>query len=85
MTVHNLAGDDNPFEGREKMNPIKIECDRCHNIIEGFVQEGVATSKFYDVSPGQGWDKFANPGENNVCDRCLHQDARYRASYGFAI
>lgn len=58
-----------------------IICDRCKKPIDGFRSEG-ATAGFYDTSAPEPWGKFANPGENNVCDNCMWSDPRYQAVYG---
>ncbi len=78
--AHNLKGDDAPLRGTTAMKPITIICDRCKKEIQGYIEEGVATSKFYDVSPG-AWDEFAYPGEKYVCDECMHRDPRYHKAY----
>lgn len=61
-------------------------CDRCQQKFEGSRTED-ATAGFYDVTPTDspaGWDKFANPGERIVCDRCMWTDQRYVAAHGTA-
>lgn len=61
-------------------------CDRCGEKFDGSRGEDF-TAGFYDVSPTDspaGWDKFANPGERVVCDRCMWADPRYVAVYGAA-
>jgi len=59
----------------------EIICDRCGNKIDGFRGE-YATAGFYDVTGQSWWAKYARPGERNVCDDCMWQDAGYRADYG---
>jgi hypothetical protein len=59
-------------------------CDRCHQEFDGSRTEDM-TAGFYDVSPTDspaGWDKFADPGEKIVCDRCMWTDPRYVGVYG---
>jgi hypothetical protein len=60
----------------------EIVCDRCGAIIEdGFRDESGMTAGFYDVT-GTAFKGFANPGEKDVCDNCMHKDPRYIAEYG---
>jgi hypothetical protein len=58
-----------------------ITCDRCGKEIDGFRGE-YATAGFYDVTGQSWWSRYARPGERNVCDDCMWQDAGYRADYG---
>jgi len=67
---------------------VKVEgpCDRCRQKFEGF-RTDTYTAGFYDTSPTDspmGWDKFADPDERIVCDRCMWTDTRYVAVYGTA-
>lgn len=60
---------------------MKIECDRCHEKVEGEIYEEFS-SGVYVVEEGWCWHKFAKPGENIVCDECMWSDPRYQRIYG---
>ena len=63
------------------MSLVTVICDRCKRSIEG-LRTGSATGGFYDIEAGGWWAGFADPGEKNVCDDCMHSDPRYVAVYG---
>lgn len=63
---------------------ILITCDRCGAIVKGMI-EGTFTGGFYrkfpqDIALG-GWAGLFNEGERDVCDACMHEDARYKEMY----
>jgi hypothetical protein len=62
------------------MTDVNIVCDRCKQEIHGMREPGM-TASFYDVT-GLPWSKFADSGEQVICDRCMWNDARYQADYG---
>ena len=59
-----------------------ITCDRCRKTIYGWNDPGVATGGYYETHPGSGWSKYANVGENIICDSCMWLDPRYVSDYG---
>ncbi len=64
------------------MKKIAVKCDRCGQEVQGWVEPGVATSGFYAVGPGKAFERFARPGEINVCDKCMSADPLFRQEYG---
>jgi hypothetical protein len=38
------------------------------------------TAGYYAVRGA--WERFCNPGEEHVCDPCMHSDSRYKEIYG---
>lgn len=59
----------------------QIQCDRCHEWVDGEVHENFSCGVY--VTSGEGyWSRFANPGEDIVCDNCMWADPRYIALYG---
>lgn len=67
------------------MPQVTVKCDRCKRLIVGWQSTTPLTSTagFYRIlTPGLGWGKFANPGEQIVCDSCMQHDPRYLAVYG---
>ena len=42
----------------------------------------IGTGNYYSVWPGCYWNKFARPGEREVCDACMWADPAYQAEYG---
>ena len=63
-----------------KTKKITVVCDRCgarfHEI--DFPIKGM-TAGFYIAA---GWPEFFDPGEEYLCDDCVHYDARYIKIYG---
>ncbi len=64
-----------------------IVCQRCLCVIEGAAtirKDGLAigTSGYYLTPAGSYWSKYANEGENIVCDQCMWNDDRYIQVYG---
>lgn len=60
-------------------------CDRCRQPIKDFsppraTEEGQWTSGYYVVTGY--WQRYANLGEETVCDNCMFTDPRYIAIYG---
>lgn len=61
-----------------------ICCDRCGLLVEGVLSD-CYTGGFYrrgacDVEPWS-WVSLFNRGETDVCDPCMHADARYQRLY----
>jgi len=65
------------------MEEVTVICDRCGVTIHSFLHPDYpeVTAGFYDTREGH-WAWFAEPEENIVCDRCMHADERYKATYG---
>ena len=63
---------------------IEIECSRCHKKVEGW-KDNIATAGFYIVQKGNYWSKYANEGEEYLCDECMFKEPRYIADYGDRI
>jgi hypothetical protein len=61
--------------------PGTVFCDRCKEEVGPESPTGEFTSGYYKVSKDL-WDRYANAGENHVCDHCMWHDERYRAEYG---
>jgi len=59
---------------------IKVICDRCKEIA-GFPPDPGSgfTAGYYNA---KAWARFANPGEEHICDSCMWDDPRYIAVYG---
>lgn len=55
----------------------RVQCSRCRRMVDGARSE-VATAGFYDAA---GWAKYADPGEEIICDECMFADSRYLADY----
>ncbi|MEK6860575.1 MAG: hypothetical protein AABY07_01265 [Nanoarchaeota archaeon] len=51
-------------------------CDRCKEKIEGGWETYNFTAGFYRIGANQ-WEEFGNPGEEIICDNCMHKDHRY--------
>jgi len=58
--------------------PNTVVCDRCHNDVEGYIDEGSGMSAGVYV----GWDEYMKDGEHVICDACMWVDPRYIAIYG---
>jgi hypothetical protein len=60
---------------------VTIKCDRC-----GKMHDGIATmhgtSGYYWVAPESAWQKYAQPGERYLCERCMWDDPAYIKDYG---
>lgn len=63
------------------MSFVNFACDRCNNVYAGQAYENF-TAGYYEVGPGSAWAKFAKPGEQKLCDNCMHSDPGYQAIYG---
>lgn len=65
---------------------MKIRCDRCKKIVDGFVEENadgvITTAGFYDVTTGS-WKKFKRRNEENICDECMFADPDYKKLYSY--
>lgn len=72
-------------EEKTKWESVTVTCDRCHKEVKGMIYTEEAqfkgTAGFYKVDNGY-WNRFANPGENIVCDECMFKDSRYQEIYG---
>lgn len=69
------------------MPNVTVTCDRCKRRVDGYYQRGRdgvsgATGGYYETSQAEPWGRFANPGEEVVCDECMLADPRYIAAYG---
>jgi hypothetical protein len=60
---------------------VKMKCDRCQNEVEVFSEDGFSIG-YYETGLGSNWKRFANAGEQLVCDKCMWKDERYIAVYG---
>jgi hypothetical protein len=61
----------------------EVTCSRCHEVIPGSkLPDGTMTAGYYVVEPGSGWQEYAKPGEQYLCDGCMWADPRYIAVYG---
>lgn len=61
---------------------IHIVCSRCRKVVIDAAKEcNGTTAGYYEVARGQ-WRKFANVGEQYLCDACMFADPRYIAIYG---
>ena len=61
---------------------IKVTCDRCKKEVKEFLISEGYTGGYYQVTFPSYWNKFANEGEDQVCDSCMHKDERYMEVYG---
>jgi hypothetical protein len=62
---------------------VTVICDRCGRRVRGLrFLDPPGTSGFYDTGAGSGWARFADPGENLLCDSCMWLDPRYASQYG---
>jgi hypothetical protein len=66
---------------RHFLNREPIVCDRCHiPILDAQPPNGDNfTAGYYTRA---GWERFMDPGEQNVCDRCMWADPRYIEIHG---
>jgi hypothetical protein len=62
------------------MPKVVVVCDRCHETVHGLEGEEY-TAGFYRTELGTYWQRFANPGENVVCDACMGVDPRYQQQW----
>ena len=60
---------------------ITITCDRCKLEVKDFIIGEASTGSFYQVRYPGYWSKFANEGESEICDSCMHKDERYIEVY----
>lgn len=53
-----------------------LQCCRCKTWMTDCTvyEEAGVTAGFYKA---EWWPDFANPGEVNICDDCMHKDPRY--------
>jgi len=59
---------------------VEFTCDRCGETKQGMLlPEG--TVGFYALDDELGWAKYANEGEEILCDACMQLDERYLADY----
>jgi hypothetical protein len=64
---------------KDAIAQVTVTCDRCGKEVSGM--EGAnATAGFYRVTEGI-WHKYANEGEEVLCDSCMQSDPRYLADY----
>src|SRR5918992_3532866 len=56
-----------------RIKTIKVICDRCKQIVEGFRGEEF-TAGFYDMTK---WEEYRRENEQYVCDSCMFADAKY--------
>ena len=59
---------------------VTIICDRCKNIVEGYKSPDF-TGGYYVTSPDSYWNKYANEGENVLCDNCMWDSPEYQKDY----
>ena len=63
-----------------EVSHVEFTCDRCKETKEGMLlPEG--TVGFYALDSELGWAKYANEGEEILCDACMQLDERYLADY----
>lgn len=60
---------------------VRVTCDRCKSQINGLEIPGHATAGFYRTGAGSMWSKYADEGEDVLCDSCMQADPRYEADY----
>lgn len=73
-----LTGADGGPEG--EVRHVEFTCDRCGETKQGMLlPEG--TAGFYATDEELGWSKYANEGEEIICDACMQSDERYLADY----
>jgi hypothetical protein len=58
-----------------------LNCPRCALPIHGWESNG-ATAGFYYTHEGTYWNRYANRGEDVLCDECMFRDPSYRWDYG---
>jgi hypothetical protein len=63
------------------MEEVRVKCDRCKRIIDG-IEDDYCTGGFYRITPGTYWARFADQGEEVICQDCMLQDERFIAVYG---
>jgi hypothetical protein len=61
---------------------MKLKCDRCKKVFEGFRWDNGMTAGYYNCRDDGPWKEFTNPGEEIVCDDCMQSDPRYQKIYG---
>ena len=72
------GAESDPDKGEVKH--VEFTCDRCGETKQGMLlPEG--TAGFYPTDKELGWAKYANEGEEIVCDACMQSDERYLADY----
>ncbi len=76
LTVTGAESD--PDKGEVKH--VEFTCDRCGETKEGMSSLPEWTAGFYALDD-LGWAKYANEGEEILCDACMHSDERYLADY----
>lgn len=57
----------------------EITCCRCERVIIGY-KDGEITEGYFDMSDPE-WAEYSNPGEDFVCNECMHKDERYLKDY----
>ena len=65
------------------MKEITLTCDRCGKVVYGGIDEWhgqTITAGYYDVTEGY-WGKYKRWDEEKVCDACMHDDPKYKATY----
>jgi hypothetical protein len=68
----------------ENLTKGNSRCSRCRLEIKGFAPpNGGMSAGYYHITwPNGCWARFANEGEEYVCDACMWADPRYIAIYG---
>ena len=59
---------------------VEFACDRCYETKKGMLFSG-GTAGFYATDEELGWGKYANEGEEILCDACMQSDERYLVDY----
>jgi hypothetical protein len=65
------------------MKEVTVTCDRCGKVVHGGIDEWMGktiTAGYYDVSEGY-WSKYKRWEEEKICDECMQNDPRYKATY----
>jgi hypothetical protein len=62
------------------MAEVTVVCSRCRALIDGH-EDATSTSNFYRVAPDSYWYRYSRPGEEVLCDDCMHKDRRYKKDF----
>jgi hypothetical protein len=62
-----------------------VSCARCHKIVEASDIDDYKsgfTAGYYYCGAGSWWERFSQPGETFLCDRCMWDSPLYIQTYG---